>query len=382
MLGRMDPVSITAGSLHLRPWEPTDVDVVLRAGCDPQVQRWTQVPIPYTCADAEDFVCRYVPQSWADDGELVWAVCDATSGAPLASVGLHAPARNGVREVGFWCLPEARGRGVVPAAVHAISRWGFTVLGLPRLEWATEIGNAASLRVAVKAGFAFEGRRRGSLRQRDGSVIDGWWAARLPSDGAQGAPPALPDPGTLTATTPGGRRLSLRAWRADDGPRLAAAVGDATNALPPSPHASMAERAHWWAAEGAPERWAAGDDAGLAVLADDGAVLGSLQIRLRGRRPGVAEVGVWVAPDARRSGTATTAITAMLAWGEPALGLARVEWHAAPDNPASLALAARLGFVSEGVARLAQPPGPDGRREDSVVLARLVGAAAASPADL
>lgn len=184
-----------------------------------------------------------------------------------------------------------------------MSRWpasGCTrELALPRLEWAAEVGNAASLRVAVKAGFAFEGRRRASLRQRDGSLRDGWWAARLPSDGPEGAPPALPSPGELRATTPDGRRLQLRAWR--------------------------------------------------------------------------AEVGVWIAPQARRSGTATTAIAAMLAWAEPALGLARVEWHAAPDNAASLALAHRLSFVPEGVARPAQPPGPDGRRSDSVVLARLVG---------
>ncbi len=75
-MGGVEPVEISAGRLHLRPWDAGDVATVLRAGSDPAVQRWTLVPAPYTRADAEDFVVRYVPQSWADDGELVWAVCD------------------------------------------------------------------------------------------------------------------------------------------------------------------------------------------------------------------------------------------------------------------------------------------------------------------
>jgi RimJ/RimL family protein N-acetyltransferase len=358
----VDPVEITCGRLHLRPWEPRDADAVLRAGTDPQVQRWTQVPIPYERHHAEDFVGRYVPEEWATGGELVWAVCDAATGEPLASVGLHPARPEGVREIGFWCLPEARGRGVVPEAVSAVARWAFAQLGVARLEWAAEVGNAASLRVAVKAGFAFEGRRRACLRQRDGSLRDGWWAARLPSDGPDGVAPALPHPGVLRAGT-----LQLRPWRPDDAAALTAAfAGDVQ--LPPSPAPmSPSEHARWWTAERAPEWWASGDGAPMAVLSPGGAVVGSLQLFRKGRRAGIAEVGVWVAEPARRSGVGTTAVTALLDWAVPALGLARVEWTAEPGNAASLSLAERLGFDREGVARAALPGDP---RRDAVVLAR------------
>jgi RimJ/RimL family protein N-acetyltransferase len=61
----------------------------------------------------------------------------------------------------------------------------------------------------------------------------------------------------------------------------------------------------------------------------------------------------------------------MLAWGVPALGLARVEWHADPGNAASLALATRLGFVREGLAVSAFPGEAGEDRSDSVVLARV-----------
>jgi RimJ/RimL family protein N-acetyltransferase len=344
---------------------------VLRAGSDAETQRWTQVPVPYTRDHAVDFVSRYTQEQWAQGGELVWAVCDATSGAPLANVALHAPSPSGVREVGFWCLPEARGRGVVPEAVDVLARWAFASLDLHRLEWAAEVGNGPSLRVAVKAGFAFEGRRRASLRQRDGSFRDGWWAARLPEDGPAGVAPALPAPSGLTATTPGGRVLHLRPWRVEDADALAQAVGDASDALPARPGSSGLEQVRWWVSEAAPESWASGDAATLAVLSEDGEVLGSLQLLRRGRRAGVAEVGVWVVPHARRSGTALTAVDAMLGWAVPALELSRVEWRTHPDNRASLALAERLGFEREGVARCADPPGPDGRRPDALVLARV-----------
>lgn len=362
----MEPVEITAGRLHLRPWDERDVDTVLRAGTDPDVQRWTQVPSPYTRADAEHFVCRHVPQSWAADRELVWAVCDATSGVPLASVGLHAAHPPGVRTVGFWCLPEARGSGVVTDAVSTVARWAFAELGLARLQWAAEVGNVASLRVAVRAGFAYEGRRRASLRQRDGSFRDGWWAARLPSDGPDGAPPALPEPGPLRAVD-----LRLRRWRSDDADALAAAYAGAQNALPASPGARTTEQhARWWVDERAPENWASGDGAPFAVVTADGSLVASLQLHLRGRRPGIAEVGVWVRPSARQQGVATRAVDALLGWGVPALRLARVEWHADPDNAASLALARRLGFLREGLAVSAFPGEAGEARKDSVVLAR------------
>lgn len=343
-------MDITAGRLHLRAWEPGDAEAVLRAGSDPSVQRWTQVPVPYTREHAEDFVGRYVPEQWACGGELVWAVLDATTGDALACVGLHPARADGVREVGCWALPEARGGGVVPEAVGSVARWAFAELGLPRLEWATEVGNAASLRVAVKAGFAFEGRRRASLRHRDGSYRDGWWAARLPGDGPDGAPPALPWPGQLRA---GG--LVLRPWRAEDAGPLAVASAGADDALPPAPpgREGAEEHARWYVTERAPESWAAGDAASFAVLAPDGDVAGSLMLRLRGKRRGTAEVGVWVAPAWRGRGTATTGVTAMLDWAVPALALHRLEWQASPDNAASLALAARLGFEREGIARAA-----------------------------
>jgi RimJ/RimL family protein N-acetyltransferase len=179
----MEQVEISAGRLHLRPFTVADADEVFRICQDPDIQRWTQVPSPYTAADAYEFVSRTVPLGWENRIEAIFAVCDATSGAVLASVGLHL-ARGGdeeMGEIGYLCAAEARGRGVTTAAVAAVCRWGFGALGLGRIEWLAEVGNVASRRVAEKVGFQLEGTQRARLLHR-GERKDAWVAGLLPSD--------------------------------------------------------------------------------------------------------------------------------------------------------------------------------------------------------
>ena len=176
----MDPVEITAGRLHLRPWRPTDAEVVLAACSDPQTQRWTTVPVPYTAEDARGFVEDMAPAGWASGTVLTFAVCDSTSGEVLAAVALRT-ALHGAWDVGYWAVPAARGRGVVSEALGVLCRWGFAELGIERIEWYAEVGNWASRRAAEKAGFTVEGVLRAGLPGREGRR-DCWIGARLPGD--------------------------------------------------------------------------------------------------------------------------------------------------------------------------------------------------------
>jgi RimJ/RimL family protein N-acetyltransferase len=63
---------------------------------------------------------------------------------------------HGRAEVGYWLAGEARGSGHAARAVRLISRWGFETLGLERIELLTATANAASQRVAERAGFGRE----------------------------------------------------------------------------------------------------------------------------------------------------------------------------------------------------------------------------------
>lgn len=367
------PTEIPAGRLHLRPWQGSDADAVLAACQDPALQRWTSVPVPYTRRHAVQYVQDVSPQGWASGTAAHLAVVDATSERLLAAVSLMDVA-DGAAEVGAWAVADARGSGVVPAAVRALAGWAFGALGLHRLVWAAEAGNAASLRAAVKAGFCYEGRRRGSVVRRDGSRADGWLLGRTAADGPDGCPPPLPDLPVLRAGD-----LVLRSWRPSDEAAVARLMAD--DLFVPGKEERIGGRptdlARWWVTEQAHEWWACG--AGLPVCVVEGdRLVGSLLLFRAGRRAGIAEVGGWVAREARGRGVASVALTALLDWAVPALGLARLEWNTTPDNAGSLALAARLGFAREGTAAGALVV--DGRRQDAVVLGLRVAASTGAAA--
>ncbi len=74
----------------------------------------------------------------------------------------------------------------------------------------------------------------------------------------------------------------------------------------------------------------------------------------------VAEVGCWTAPWARGRGVATHAVRLLSRWALTDLGLVRVVLEHDVDNAASGVVAARAGFVREGIRRDAV--GAKGRR--------------------
>jgi RimJ/RimL family protein N-acetyltransferase len=176
------PAEITAGRLHLRPWQPTDVPALTAACQDTEIQRWTTVPVPYAESDAHEFITGRCPKDWADGMGTPFAVLDSTSGDLLASVGLLVRSRaDGVMSVGYWTAPWARGGGVATQAVGTVCRWAFATLGTGRVEWTAYVGNDGSRRVAERAGFRFEGVARGRHLHR-GQRVDAWVAALLATD--------------------------------------------------------------------------------------------------------------------------------------------------------------------------------------------------------
>jgi RimJ/RimL family protein N-acetyltransferase len=176
----LEPTEITAGRLHLRPWQPEDAVAVAEICQDPELQRWTTVPTPYRLEHAEEYVSRISPDGWAGGTAAHFAVLDAVDARVLASVSLMDVADGGA-EIGYWCAAAERGRGVVSEAVGAVCRWGFGALGLQRITWLAHVGNDASRRVAEKTGFVVEGTLRQYLPQR-GERQDAWIAGLLPSD--------------------------------------------------------------------------------------------------------------------------------------------------------------------------------------------------------
>ncbi|MFD6431458.1 GNAT family N-acetyltransferase [Streptomyces venezuelae] len=153
-----------APGLSLRPWTDRDVPALLTAHRDPALRRWLTLRLESE-ADAYHWV-EQQREAWSAGTFFSFAVTaedtDAEHGRPIGNVVLKvAPdsSRPGAAsEVGYWTAPEARGKGVAPRALDAVSRWAFASRSLVvpgRLELLHAAANDGSCRVAQKSGYAF-----------------------------------------------------------------------------------------------------------------------------------------------------------------------------------------------------------------------------------
>jgi RimJ/RimL family protein N-acetyltransferase len=158
--------------VELRHWRPSDAQEVFRICQDPEIQRWTEVPVPYEPADATGFV--------GSGDDALFAVIDRASGALAGSIGVlrfYA----GVASVGYWTAPEMRGAGRTAEALRLLTEWCVAARGCARVELVADVRNAGSRGVARAAGFVEEGVLRGRMLHR-GRRIDVVMCSRLPSD--------------------------------------------------------------------------------------------------------------------------------------------------------------------------------------------------------
>ncbi|MEW9530112.1 GNAT family N-acetyltransferase [Microbispora sp. NPDC049125] len=266
----------------------------------------------------------------------------------------------GTAEVGYGVHPAHRRRGYATEAVRGLTGRLLGEGVLRRVELRANSDNAASLRVAEKAGFLREGLLRGAGFEDDGPhdlVVFGM----LKGDGAAFAEHRLTSD-----------RLVLRRFSRRD-------AFDVVDAVRNDP-----EIARWmtWAAGYTLERaleWctrlahASGQGYGgnFAIEPKDGGRLaGAIGVQREDHERGDAEVGYWISPWARRRGYAVEA-TQMITAHLFSLGFHRVHLLAATGNHASQAVARRAGFIEEGILRQALPV--PGGRADAVVFSILNG---------
>ena len=154
----MDLPTLRDGDLLLRHKLPGDADALVAACQDPEIQRWTSVPSPYTRADADHFIAISEQEGEAGRAAHLIAV-DAEAGRLLGSFSIMELDREpGYGEIGYWVAADARGRGIATRAVLLLTGWARAELGLTRLEILPHKDNAPSRRVAEKAGYRDTGR--------------------------------------------------------------------------------------------------------------------------------------------------------------------------------------------------------------------------------
>ncbi len=181
-LSRLPPQPPLADDLVLlRLPREADADAIAAACSDPEIARWIPVPVPYTRADARAFIDE-VADGWSAGTDLAFVIEERASGALAGMIGLHPGSAPDRAAVGYWLAPTARGRGLATRAVRLVATWAFVDPALERLELMTLIGNDASGRVALRAGFRREGILRHYLPFR-GRAVDAVMYAIVRDDG-------------------------------------------------------------------------------------------------------------------------------------------------------------------------------------------------------
>ena len=172
MLSAPDP-PLTDGVVTLRPPTERDLGAIERGIRDPDVIRWFGRP---TTSATE--LLELNRTRWSEGSGATFAICDPSD----TCVGhVFVNMRAGRGSVGYWLLPEARGRGLATRSVRLLSRWALSDVGLPRLQLLTEPANDASQRVAERSGFEREGVLR-SYGEIDGRRVDSVIFSLVPGD--------------------------------------------------------------------------------------------------------------------------------------------------------------------------------------------------------
>lgn len=163
----MPSVILETERLVLRAFTENDVDDVLRAASDPLTQRWLPIPAPgrpYTRSDAVTWCVDTAPATRATGDGQHWAAVCRRTGRYVGSFGvvrINWAART--TEIGYLMAPDARGRGLAPEAVVAVTHWVLLDQGFERIALKAATDNTASRRVAEKAGYVYEGIERNAM---------------------------------------------------------------------------------------------------------------------------------------------------------------------------------------------------------------------------
>lgn len=166
---------LECGSCAIRSWRDGDAETLPRHADNRKI--WLNLrdrfPHPYTRADAEWWI-RYAQGLKPETNFAIDVGGEAVGGIGLE---LHEDVERCAAEVGYWLSEAFWGRGIMTAALRAVTEYAFQEFQLTRVYALPYARNTASVKVLEKAGYRCEGvLRRSAIK--DGVVLDQLMYAR------------------------------------------------------------------------------------------------------------------------------------------------------------------------------------------------------------
>ena len=156
-----------SSGLLLRPWVGSDMEALCAQMAVDYPTRGLHPPGPRDASEAAVWLAVQ-DGGWSEGDWLSFAVLERQPRDRHLIVGQVAlksreagrrVAACEIGEVSYWTVASARGRGIAPAAVDAMTRWAFETFppaGLKEVMAVHDVDNPASCRVAEKSGYPFE----------------------------------------------------------------------------------------------------------------------------------------------------------------------------------------------------------------------------------
>lgn len=160
------PAFFNTERLHVRRYRLTDAEDLHQAARSSIKEVFPFLPWCYPNYSLKDAI-EYLPialKRWDDESEFSFAIYSSDQKDYLGGCSLGILDEHPVANLGYWISTSASGMGVATEAVKGLSDYGFTRLGLQRIEILMSVHNQASKRVAEKSGAVYEGRMRNRLR--------------------------------------------------------------------------------------------------------------------------------------------------------------------------------------------------------------------------
>jgi RimJ/RimL family protein N-acetyltransferase len=166
-----DELRLEGERVILRDWRDEDAPALAPVCGEWDVCAFTSVPWTYSEAEALAWIERQ-RRKRAAGTVLALAIQGRDDERALGNVNLARMSDDDRKAaIGYWLVPEARGRGLVTASASLLIDWGFANLDLERIEFAILPENHGSQHVAERLGATPEGIRERS-HEADGRLHD------------------------------------------------------------------------------------------------------------------------------------------------------------------------------------------------------------------
>jgi RimJ/RimL family protein N-acetyltransferase len=161
--------------LVLRCWDPDDASR-LKSAVDASLEHlrlwmpWAHKE-PQTLEEKVELM-RSFRGNFDLGTDFVYGIFDSEEARVLGGSGLHPRGGEGAREIGYWLHKDAIGQGLATESTGALTRVGFELLGLTRLEIWVAVGNHKSAAIPARLGYTLEGVLRQRRESQPGELAD------------------------------------------------------------------------------------------------------------------------------------------------------------------------------------------------------------------